>query len=119
LSYLYGDGHTARAAWERGSDLTAETLAPRSRAALFRALAWIPGTSVERNVTDAAGRHGVAVRLTADGERSQLIFDGRTYAFLGEWSVQLKRLDDAPAGQVSYRALLGTGYVDEVGEFPR
>jgi hypothetical protein len=59
------------------------------------------------------------VQFTGHGERSELIFDRRTYAFLGEQSTQLKKLEDAPAGQVGYRLLPKTGYVDKVGELPR
>jgi hypothetical protein len=67
-------------------------LPPRPGAALFRAAAMIPGVTVLRQVTDAAGGRGIAVAMTGflggplSPFRFELIFDPRTYRFIGlQW----------------------------------
>ncbi len=76
-------------------------LPPRPGAALFRAPALIPGVTVVRSATDAAGGHGIAVATTgtlghAGPFRFELIFDPRTYRFIG---LQYIALTSAP-GQI-------------------
>jgi hypothetical protein len=64
---------------------------PDVRAALFRALAKIPGVTVVRDATDAAGRRGVAFARAAAIEgpgssgwlRLEIILDRHTYRYLG------------------------------------
>jgi hypothetical protein len=56
---------------------------PRTNAALYRALAKIPGVTVVPGARDFAGRPGVAVTQTAQGSRSEIILDRKTYRFLG------------------------------------
>ncbi|GAA4632850.1 CU044_5270 family protein [Actinoallomurus vinaceus] len=126
LAYLYEqgeDGSKADAAWEQASDLTAEVLPPRSRAALFGAMARIPGATVVKDVADEAGRRGIGVAYvsgsTEHRERDILIFDRSTYAFLGEKDVLVKSYDGRPPGTVfAYSVLLRTAYVDRVGQLP-
>jgi len=60
---------------------------PKSRAALFAAASRIPGTTVTRDVTDLVGRKGVAVGMTWNSVRSELIFDAATFELLGEREV--------------------------------
>ena len=71
------------------ADLIRENLMPpKVSAALYRAAAKIPGVEVVPDVKDTAGRTGIAVTRTgADGEEEQLIFDKKTYTFLGELSL--------------------------------
>ncbi|MGX1884435.1 CU044_5270 family protein [Streptomyces sp. NPDC055287] len=64
---------------------------PNVQAGLFRSLAKIPGTRVEKGVKDPVGRPaiGVAVNYTepsASGYlgKQELFFDPKTYAYLGE-----------------------------------
>ena len=59
-------------------------LPPRFAAALFRAVAQIPGTALERNATDAAGAHGIGISRPAGGMRAELIFDPKTYRLVGQ-----------------------------------
>jgi hypothetical protein len=60
---------------------------PAVQAAAFRAAAQIPGVELRQAATDAAGRAGVAVTRTETGVREELVFDPRTYAFLGHNSI--------------------------------
>ncbi|WP_267898424.1 CU044_5270 family protein [Actinomadura harenae] len=56
---------------------------PSSLALMFKAAGAIPGVTVTRNVTDLAGRKGIAVGQTFDGRRLELIFDVKSYRYLG------------------------------------
>jgi hypothetical protein len=93
-------------------------LAPSALAAVFGALAKIPGTTVVGNVADEAGRTGVAIAMTdVQGARTELIFDRQSHAFLGERQVEVKTQDGLKAGQVLYSmAQLQVAVVDEVGQ---
>lgn len=59
-------------------------LPPLTRAALFEAAAAVPGSMVMPDAVDAVGRHGVGVAMVTGGYGSELIFDKKTYAYLGE-----------------------------------
>ena len=64
---------------------------PDVRAALYQALAKIPGVTVVQDATDAAGRRGVALARAAAIEgpgssgwlRLEIILDSNTYRYLG------------------------------------
>jgi hypothetical protein len=56
---------------------------PKTNAALYRALAKIPSVTVVPEVKDFAGRPGIAVTQTAQGNREEMILDRKTYRFLG------------------------------------
>jgi hypothetical protein len=80
----------AQAAYEEAMMIldTVQALPRRTGAALFDALAAIPGITVIRNVADAAGGHGIAVQMTFQAPyfgltRHQLIFNRRTYQYIG------------------------------------
>ncbi|WP_155372539.1 CU044_5270 family protein [Catellatospora vulcania] len=99
-------------------DLVAEAyLSPASLAAVFGAVARIPGVSVVGDVTDEAGRDGVAVALhEVQGTRAELIFDRDSHAYLGNRSVALQDGDGLRAGQVMYSAaVLTVEIVDRAG----
>jgi hypothetical protein len=69
-------------------DALRESPAPAAlRAGLYGALALIPGIELVGDVTDRAGRGGVAVAFTEAGVRSELIFDPATSEMLAERSV--------------------------------
>ncbi|MFC6020258.1 CU044_5270 family protein [Plantactinospora solaniradicis] len=70
---------------------------PRSLAALFEATATIPGVVVLPNAVDPAGRRGVAVAMTADGFRTELIFDAKTHEYLGAREVKVSSREPTPA----------------------
>ncbi len=93
---------------------------PRLGAAMFEALAKIPGVYLLHNVADYAGRQGVAVAKNMGILRQELIFDPHTYQFLGSQEIFLKEYKvsakgmhiDVPAGTVrSALALLKTAVV--------
>jgi hypothetical protein len=93
-TYLYSQQGTSklRSSDQRAFDLVGALLTdtyipPQSRAALFEAAASIPGISVIQDDVDQAGRHGIAVTLTQNGLRQELIFDSKTYTFLGEKAI--------------------------------
>ncbi|UWE12598.1 CU044_5270 family protein [Actinacidiphila bryophytorum] len=92
-----------------------ETAPPRTAAALYRALAYIPGVHLlPRPVKDAAGRPGLAVESTrrAAGQdiRSTLILDPKTYAYRGF------RVEGGAGNYSSAR--LGVAVVDHPGQRP-
>jgi hypothetical protein len=90
-------------------------LTPATKAALFEALSRLPGVTVQTDVVDLAGRHGVAVRVApspsspagaspgAQVKAGQLIFDPASYAFLGTTSLAILRqaVVDNPGQQPS------------------
>jgi hypothetical protein len=79
-----------KGAWEEANDLLGEKyLPPRLRAEVFDFLADIPGTTVTDNATDALGRSGVAVSKTMYQTRTDLVFDRKTYRFLGKREIFL------------------------------
>jgi hypothetical protein len=107
-------------------DLLRETVAPPDlRAALFSVAARIPDVELVGEVTDPAGRRGVAVARTSDDagflERNELIFDPETSELLAERQVLLERVDwiDADPGSViGYAVYLDSGVVDSTSERP-
>jgi len=107
------------------ADLVANPLAPPDlRAALFRAVALVPGVTAVDSVTDAASRTGTAAVWTGDGMRYELIFDRETHEYLGYRMVlvdtnRYRDLTGVPAGTVVHStALLAGGIVDKSGDLP-
>lgn len=101
-------------------DLLRETAAPPDlRGALYRVAARIPGVELVGEVTDPAGRRGVAVAVTSDYSgartRKELIFDPETSDLLAEQEVLLERvqwLDADPPAVIGYAVYLESGTVD-------
>ncbi|MEW1583603.1 CU044_5270 family protein [Streptomyces microflavus] len=90
---------------------------PGTTAALYRAAALIPGVDIVPDAMDAAGRHGVAVARTHDGERIEWIFDESTVRLLGERTVLVEDNAWGKAGTVvTSVALIDSGIVDEAGQ---
>ncbi|MGN9818708.1 CU044_5270 family protein [Streptomyces sp. SD11] len=88
-------------------------------AALYRAAALIPGVDAVPDAVDAAGRHGVAVTRTHDGERTEWIFDKSTARLLGERTVLEEDNAWGKAGTVvTSVALVSSGIVDKAGQTP-
>ncbi len=92
--------------------LTAYDLTPAQQAAMYRALAQIPGLTIVPKVTDILGRAGVGIRShPAPGLTWTAIFDPATFKPLG--SIVTTRLsDDRTAVAVS------ATIVDKVGQRP-
>ncbi|MFE6175980.1 CU044_5270 family protein [Streptomyces sp. NPDC056464] len=94
---------------------------PEQSAALFRAVARIPGVKVVENVVDAVGRRGVAItRDDPDNPtRDEWIFDVKTHEFLGERTVAIEDFSDIKRGQVVGKtAILDRAVVDRAGQRP-
>lgn len=69
-----------------GDVINTAIVPPAQSAALYRAVARIPGVEVDEDAVDALGRHGVAISRT-DGTthvRAEWIFDGKTHELLGQ-----------------------------------
>ncbi|QQM42649.1 CU044_5270 family protein [Streptomyces liliifuscus] len=112
--------------------LTGSLLPPKTAAAFYRAVAKIPGLIVLEGARDAAGRTGVAVAMDGvsaigfgqGGEpRSELIFDQKTLAYMGQSTVNLSapenRCQPLEAGDlVGSVAILERAVVDKKGERP-
>ncbi|MEU4407532.1 CU044_5270 family protein [Streptosporangium sp. NPDC023963] len=114
-----------------------EYMPPKLEAAIFRALARIPGVRVDLGVRDAVGRSGmgIAYEVGSPGygtqrdengqvtERSYVILDSTTYRHLGTRTDYLQ--DYLINGEVAFRkgsafvtAEVASGVVDEPGQIP-
>jgi hypothetical protein len=61
---------------------------PRIRAAIFEYVGGRPGATIDQNAHDAIGRPGIAIAVPDGiGGRIELVFDRKTYQFLGERTV--------------------------------
>src|SRR5205807_1084478 len=92
---LYRGAGKGTAAWKRhevfteiGDLLREDPIPAKVRAALYLVAARIPGIHLLGLTHDGIGRPALAVSLndTLDGERSELLFDPKTSALLGERS---------------------------------
>ncbi|MFF1301193.1 CU044_5270 family protein, partial [Streptomyces sp. NPDC058296] len=103
-------------------DLLKEQLAPaKLNAALYQAAAKIPGVVVVDHAKDAAGREGIALAHVDQqrGDRTEWIFDRKTYAYLGSRGVQVKQVDDIKPGTVlGCTAVLERAVVDAQKQRP-
>jgi hypothetical protein len=93
LDYLTRVGVTVKAAPPLtavvlGKDLsgllTDLYLTPAQRTAMFQLMARTPGFTLVRNAADALGRSGVGIAWQDAGITMMLIFNPRTYGYLGE-----------------------------------
>jgi hypothetical protein len=82
-------------------------------AALYRAAALIPGVTVVADVTDAIGRHGVAVAFTYQGTRMEWIFNRQTVRYLGA-----RHINVADGATTSMAAVVQRAFVDHAGQLP-
>ncbi|MFB8773744.1 CU044_5270 family protein [Streptomyces broussonetiae] len=118
----YSGQQTDQAMFVLVGDLIRDAIVPpEQRAALYRAVARIPGVTVVDNAVDAAGREGVAIaRKDPDNPtRDEWIFDRETFELLGERSVASEDYSDVKKGTVtSNTAVLRRAVVDAPGERP-
>jgi hypothetical protein len=125
LTYLYrhsqGQNPPDVQAFITAGDLIRESLVqPAALAAVFRAVARIPGVTVAAHAVNADGKVGVGVQQTFHGISEQLIFNPHTYAFIGEREVVVSAGAGLPVGTVmDSTAILGIGVVAHPGELPR
>jgi hypothetical protein len=116
------DGETEQAMFVLVGDLIRSSIVPPEQsAALYRAVARIPGVTIVEGAVDAAGRKGVAIAREdpTNPTRNEWIFDKETHDFLGERSVVTEEGADAEVGTVtSNTAVLRRAVVDEAGQRP-
>ncbi|MCX5255305.1 CU044_5270 family protein [Streptomyces canus] len=111
-----------QAAFVAIGDLLIESYPPANlTAALYKAAGEIPGVVAVDDAVDAVGRHGVAIaRLDEQsGQRTEWIFDKKTYAFLGERNVQVEPSETFKKGTVTFTiAITQRAVVNEMKEVP-
>ncbi|ROQ67184.1 hypothetical protein EDD93_1603 [Streptomyces sp. 840.1] len=116
------DRDPAQDAFDAIGELLQETvMPPRTAAALYKAAAKIPGVSVDADVVDAAGRHGIGVARdnTRPGWRTAWIFDPATLEYLGEQSSLIRDTDMGKKGAlISRSAVMERAVVDALREKP-
>ena len=123
ITLHFEDGTTASCDVLVGADgirsrVREQYLPPATLAALFEAAATIPGTTKVEQV-DLAGRRGIAVSRTDQDFRHDLIFDAKTYKFLGERDVMVGDLKPYPKNAVTgWTAQLKIAVVDRPGQLP-
>jgi hypothetical protein len=111
LKIRYGGGAAAK----ETSTLYARYAVPRAvRAEILRVLAGVPGLLWRGEVTDRAGRQGVAVTYD-DGEHGQqslLVFDPRTGELLAHELLTMSQ----PVKMDAYQVILETSWTDRPGQ---
>ncbi|MER7589158.1 CU044_5270 family protein [Micromonospora sp. NPDC127501] len=112
---VYGDesmAYTTARSMVRG-----DYVPPRALAALFEVLAREPGAVViSGDVVDAAGRHGVAIRMPGViGGNEDLLFDRDTHVFLGTRSSVVRNGKESLYAAI---AQLRIAIVDRPGQLP-
>ncbi|WP_430783729.1 CU044_5270 family protein [Actinoplanes sp. G11-F43] len=121
LDRAYTGGQPAdRGVFVAATDLLTEVYVPPAvQAAIFEALATVPGAQVQEGGTDLAGRPGIAVGHVLDGARYDLIFDAGDYHYLGKREVLVEAYRDVPAGTVNGQsARIRVAVVDRPGDRP-
>jgi hypothetical protein len=125
LRYLYqhsdGSNPPDQQAFITAGDLIrANYIRPAALAAVFEAVARIPGVSVVHGAVTADGRRGIAVQRTFAGESQQLIFDRATHAFIGERVVITGPPVKIKPGTVgSSTTILRIAIVNQAGQQPK
>jgi hypothetical protein len=94
-----------------GYMLLTSYLLPAQEAALYRFLAGTRGITIDRHVSDVAGRPGVGVEWSSGGAATMLIFSPSSYRFLG-WS------SGGASGEHDGEALLQTAITSSAGQRP-
>ncbi|NEA98087.1 CU044_5270 family protein [Streptomyces sp. SID13726] len=109
LRRLYGDtggvepSRRAETALENiGAVIDSATLLPELSAALYRAMAQLPGARVVEHAEDAAGRKGVGLAFADSPKGYAWVFDASTLRYLG----------------TTRSALLSVGVTDRTGQEP-
>ena len=96
-------------------------IAPATEARLLRRLADDSGVVNAGTTHDRQGRRGVAVSTSGDSQRLTLVFDPSSGRLL-EADTQLvtaaPQVDVPAGGLLSYRVLLGSGWVARMGQVP-
>ncbi|MFI6793841.1 CU044_5270 family protein [Nonomuraea sp. NPDC050383] len=90
--------------WRSLQSLVRESVVrPSLGAALYQVAAGLDGIVLVGDAVDAAGRPGLAVAMDeGDGTRSELIFDRKTYRYLGERTVNTRDRQVKPSSGGEY-----------------
>jgi hypothetical protein len=88
------------------------------RAALYRALAKVPGLDITEQVANLDGVAGTAYGISAHGMRHDVIVDPATGQFIGERQVTEEGFDRIPAGTVTEYTSVTTAVVPAMGVRP-
>ncbi len=124
LAYLYRNSHgqnppAVQAFITAGDLISVSYLRPAALAALFGALEKLPGVSVADHAVNAAGQPGVAVQQTFHGMSYQLIFNPRTYAFIGGREVSVSASAGLRVSTILFSyAILRLAVVNHAGQLP-
>jgi hypothetical protein len=88
------------------------------RAALYKALALMPGLEVIERTTNLDGKPGTGIALTQRGVRYELIIDPATGQPIGQRRTAQQAQGFIPAGTVYNDTVLSTAVVDKIGDKP-
>jgi hypothetical protein len=88
-----------------------------ARANLLRALTYLPGLDVTDRAADLDGHEGVALGISEDGERAEIILHPDTGELIGERKVS-EQVGDVPEGTVTSYSSVTTAVVDGIGVKP-
>ncbi|MDG6107456.1 CU044_5270 family protein [Dactylosporangium aurantiacum] len=116
FSWLYenshGDNPRDVEAFNTVCELIREAyLPPAALSSLFSAASRIPGVTVDKDAQDASGRRGIGVKMSDGGAGHELVFDPRTYEYLGE---RLRGVHNEFSGAARIRLAI----VDAAGQLP-
>jgi len=115
-----GQGTPPAAGAIMGIDLDPQFLVPhRASALMFRALSQIEGIRVIDHAITLAGQKGIAVAAydPSHGALDELIFDPKTYLYIGASQIALNSTS-MPKGTVNGNAVLQIAVVDKPGQLP-
>ena len=125
LSYLYqhmtGSNPPDQQAFIAAGDLIRDKyVPPAAMAAVFSAVAKIPGVAVVPGAVTVNGTRGIAVQRIFQGDSYQLIFDLRTHAFIGERQIVVAGTRSLlrPGTLMYATTLLNVAIVDHAGQQP-
>ncbi|WP_327102129.1 CU044_5270 family protein [Nonomuraea glycinis] len=100
-------------------------LPPRLRAAMYGAMAKIPGVRYEAKSADLLKRRGITLYHVLDGYlRDEIFVNPKTYAYLGYRTIVVKDHKDGPFGTMkkgeihNWDALIKAAVVDKAGQRP-
>jgi hypothetical protein len=115
--YAGGSSSIDEDVWVRITDLLSTGEVPADlRAALYRALALVPGVTIVENDATLDGRTGVALGYTEPARgsiwRDEIIIDPITGLVIGDRAVTLNDWEDIPAGTTLSWSTVHTSVVD-------
>lgn len=91
-------------------------LSPELRAALYQAIATVPGVERIPGQVDLAGRAGVAIAHSYHGKRTEIVIDPATSRTIGFRMVTLTAQDGIPPGTVIYSTTTNQKVVEHLGD---